>query len=296
MREAHAQVAAIASWLDGRGVKRGDRVAIAMRNYPEWMLIYWACACLGVAAVGMNAWWVPEEMEFGLKDAAPKVLFCDAERLARIAERPAMTSGITVVAIRAPAPDGGLAWEEVIETRGALPDAEVDPDDDASIFYTSGTTGFPKGAQLTHRGCVSNLFSIMFSGQVQALATSRATGVAIDPNAPVPVPVGLITTPLFHVTANNCGAYAITAGGRKDGADVPLGRQGSPDPDRARAGHLHERRAGDGAGTALPPRFRARTTSRASSPSPAAARSCRRTWSPRSTPRSPPPGRTPATA
>ena len=213
--EAHARVAAIAAWLASRGVTRGDRVAIAMRNYPEWMLIYWACVCLGVAVVGMNAWWVAEEMEFGLKDSAPKVLFCDAERLARIAERPSLATGITVVAVRAPAPVGGFAWEEVIETAGALPDAAVDPDDDASIFYTSGTTGFPKGAQLTHRGCIANLFSMMFSGQVQALATARATGVAIDPNAPVPVPVGLITTPLFHVTANNCGAYALTAAGGK---------------------------------------------------------------------------------
>ncbi len=213
--EAHARVAAVAAWLTARGVTRGDRVAIAMRNYPEWMLIYWACVCLGVAAVGMNAWWVPEEMEFGLKDAAPKVLFCDAERLARIAERPSMVTDITVVAVRAPAPVGGLAWEEVIETPGALPDAAVDPDDDASIFYTSGTTGFPKGAQLTHRGCVSNLFSIMFSGQVTALATARATGVAIDPDAPPPIPAALITTPLFHVTANNCGAYAVTAAGGK---------------------------------------------------------------------------------
>ncbi len=71
--DAHARVAAVASWLTAQGVTRGDRVAIAMRNYPEWMLIYWACVCLGVAAVGMNAWWVPEEMEFGLKDSAPKV-------------------------------------------------------------------------------------------------------------------------------------------------------------------------------------------------------------------------------
>jgi long-chain acyl-CoA synthetase len=213
--EAHQRVAAIASWLDARGVERGDRVAIAMRNYPEWMLIYWACVCLGIAVVGMNAWWVPEEMEYGLKDSAPKVLFCDAERLARLAERPSMATGITVVAVRAPTPSDGVAWEDIIETPGALPDAVIDPDDDACIFYTSGTTGFPKGAQLTHRGCVSNLFSIMFSGQVTALATARATRVPIDPNAPAPIPAGLITTPLFHVTANNCGAYALTAAGGK---------------------------------------------------------------------------------
>ena len=214
--QAHAQVAAVAVWLTARGVKSGDRVAIAMRNYPEWMLIYWACVCLGVAAVGMNAWWVPEEMEYALKDSAPKVVFVDAERLARIGEKPDMTGGATVVAVRVPAlPAAVLDWRDVVATPGALPDAIVDPDSDACIFYTSGTTGFPKGAQLTHRGCIANLFSIMFAGQVQTLATARATGVVIDPAAPAAIPIVLTTTPLFHVTANNCGAYAATAGGGK---------------------------------------------------------------------------------
>jgi long-chain acyl-CoA synthetase len=95
-----------------------------------------------------------------------------------------------------------------------MPDVQVDSDADACIFYTSGTTGFPKGAQLTHRGCIANLFNMMFSGQVQALAVQRATGVVVDPAA-VPIPVALLTTPLFHVTANNCGAYAVTAAGGK---------------------------------------------------------------------------------
>ncbi|MFO1013330.1 MAG: class I adenylate-forming enzyme family protein [Caulobacteraceae bacterium] len=214
--QAHRDVAAIAAWLTAQGVKRGDRVAIAMRNYPEWMLIYWACVCLGVAAVGMNAWWVTDEMEYALKDSAPKVLFADAERIARVVERPSILGSAKLVAVRAPAAAGSIAYEDVIAGGGAMPDVEVDPDDDACIFYTSGTTGFPKGAQLTHRGCAGNLFNIMFSGQVQALATMKATGAAPDPSAPPPpVPASLLTTPLFHVTANNCGAYILTAAGGK---------------------------------------------------------------------------------
>ena len=214
--QAHVQVNAIAAWLWTQGVRPGDRVAIAMRNYPEWLLIYWACVSIGVAVVGMNAWWTAEEMEYALKDSAPKVVFCDGERLARIMERPDMAAATMLVATRAAdLPAGVLPWSDVLKDGGTMPEVAVDPDADACIFYTSGTTGFPKGAQLTHRGCIANLFNMMFSGQAQTLATQRATGVAPDPTAPVPIPVALLTTPLFHVTANNCGAYAVTAGGGK---------------------------------------------------------------------------------
>jgi len=214
--QAHAQVNAIAAWLWDQGVRPGDRAAIAMRNYPEWMLIYWACVCIGVAAVGMNAWWTAEELEYALKDSAPKVVFCDAERLLRILERPGMSGAAKLVATRVDEPTAGIVpYADVLKNGGTMPQVDIDPDADACIFYTSGTTGNPKGAQLTHRGCVSNLFNIMFAGQATTLATQRATGVAPDPNAPLPIPVTLITTPLFHVTANNCGAYATTAAGGK---------------------------------------------------------------------------------
>lgn len=213
--EAHRRVASIANWLLDQGVKPGDRIAIAMRNYPEWMLIYWAGVSIGVAVVGMNAWWTAAEMAYGLKDSAPKVVFADAERLARIAEQPDMLGEARLVAVRAEPPAGAIPFAETLARGGELPMLPIDPDADACIFYTSGTTGFPKGAQLTHRGCVNNLMNMMFAGQVTALATARGTGVMPDPDAPVPIPVTLVTTPLFHVTANNCGAYATTAAGGK---------------------------------------------------------------------------------
>jgi long-chain acyl-CoA synthetase len=214
--EAHRQVAAVGAWLASRGIGRGDRVAIAMRNYPEWLLIYWACVCLGVAAVGMNAWWVADEIDYAVKDSAPKAIFCDSERLARLTERPATAEGIPLVVTRADKlPAGATPWSEVLAHGGTLPEAAVDPDDDACVFYTSGTTGVPKGAQLTHRGCVANLFSMVFAAQVTARATMEALAVIPDPNAPAPIPTALLTTPLFHVTANNCGAYAVTAAGGK---------------------------------------------------------------------------------
>lgn len=209
--QAHEQVAAVAAWLAAQGVEPGDRVAIAMRNYPEWMLIYWACVSCGIAVVGMNAWWTTEEMAYALHDSAPKVVFLDAERLERLQARPGLAGSMKLVGVRTPDAPGVTPWSDVIANSGAMPDVTVDPDSDACIFYTSGTTGSPKGAQLTHRGCVANLFNMMYAGASIALATQRATGV--EPPAEAPIPVTLITTPLFHVTANNCGAYITTAAG-----------------------------------------------------------------------------------
>jgi len=210
--EAHKRVAAIAAWMLAEGVQPGDRVAVAMRNYPEWMLIYWAAISIGVAVVGMNAWWVADEVEFALNDSEPKIVFCDRERLDRILERPATAARCKLVATRTETlPPGVIPWSDVVAKEAALPDVAIDPDADACIFYTSGTTGRPKGAQLTHRGCINNLMNMSFAGQATALAMHKATGVA-PPETP-PTPVALLTTPLFHVTANNCGAYAVTAGG-----------------------------------------------------------------------------------
>ena len=210
--ETHARTRAVANWLLAQGVRPGERVAISMRNYPEWMIIYWACCSVGITVVGMNAWWTAEEMGFALRDSEPKVLFLDIERLQRVREKPEIADGMTLAGVRLPEPaEGVIPWEDVIATGGTLPDVTVDPDSDACIFYTSGTTGTPKGAQLTHRGCVANLMNMLYSRAASALAVQWATGEA--PPDPPPVPVTLITTPLFHVTANNCGAYASTASG-----------------------------------------------------------------------------------
>ncbi|MEM9570556.1 MAG: class I adenylate-forming enzyme family protein [Pseudomonadota bacterium] len=210
--EAHRIVNSVAGWLFEQGVRPGDRVAIAMRNYPEWMLIYWACAAVGVAVVGMNAWWTEPEMAYGINDAEPKFVFVDKERLTRIHNNPEIKSPPRLITVRVDeALAGATDWREIISTDRALPSVEIDPDSDACIFYTSGTTGFPKGAQLTHRGCVANLINLQYAAVSAMLAVQSATGV--EPPAVLPIPVALITTPLFHVTANNCGAYRVTAAG-----------------------------------------------------------------------------------
>ncbi|MEE4297814.1 MAG: class I adenylate-forming enzyme family protein [Pseudomonadales bacterium] len=216
--EAHAEVAAIASWLWDQGVRPGDTVAIAMRNYPEYMLLYWGIVSMGAVVMGMNAWWVGPEMVFALKDAKPKVIFGDGERLEHLAPHVGEFPEAIFVSVRAELdyePKTFHYATDVRTHRGTLPDVTIDPDSDACIFYTSGTTGHPKGAQQTHRGCVNNVMNLAFAAGVSA-AAGVARGV-IDPATleNPPQGVSLVTTPLFHVTANNCVAQGATLSGGK---------------------------------------------------------------------------------
>lgn len=215
--QAHEKAASIANWLSQQGVKPGDRVAIAMRNYPEWMLAYWAITSMGAVVVGMNAWWVPAEMKYALVDSSPKVMICDKERLAQFEQIRGEFPELLVAVVRMDEPTNGQAtdWAEVLNTAPEMPQLTIDPDDDACIFYTSGTTGKPKGAQLTHRGCVSNLMNVAFSTTVQSAALAKASGKAPAAANPDEIQCALVATPLFHVTANNCVAHAISAVGGK---------------------------------------------------------------------------------
>jgi acyl-CoA synthetase (AMP-forming)/AMP-acid ligase II len=226
--EADALIRALAARLvDTYGVEPGDRVAIAMRNYPEWVLGYWAVVSIGAACVGMNAWWTSEEMAYGLSDSRPKVLIADAERVERVLpvlDRLRAEAPLHLMTVRydGELPDDADRWEDVIDPSSApadLPTVEIDPDDDSCIFYTSGTTGFPKGAQLTHRGSVHNLLNLAFMTTCAGLAASKA---GVTPAAPATNADGspkqnvfMAPTPLFHVTANNCLLHPATISGSK---------------------------------------------------------------------------------
>ncbi len=224
--EAHRQVARFANWLVDNDVRPGDRVAIAMRNYPEWMLAYWASISIGATAVGMNAWWTEPEMAFGLRDATPKILVCDHERLNRLLPQRAELPDCRIVGVRIPEPLPAdvIDWAEVCrgsEGADVMPEVSVDADQDACIFYTSGTTGRPKGAQLTHRGCVNNLLSLVFWNMTQSAASQLARSSSSTAGEPEGAEASggqlssLVCTPLFHVTANNCIAHSMTLAGGK---------------------------------------------------------------------------------
>ena len=220
--EIDAQVRALADVLTTTcGVGPGDRVAVAMRNYPEWIVSYWAIISIGAAVVGMNAWWTSAEMVYGLSDSQPKLLIADSERVANVVpvlEELRSQRPLPIVAVRhqGELPDDAWHWNDIVveaNAPDALPDVAIDPDDDATIFYTSGTTGFPKGAQLTHRGSVTNLMNLAFmQAWSQAVLQARHPELVkeVDPAART---VSLAPTPLFHVTACNCGLHPVTLTG-----------------------------------------------------------------------------------
>ncbi|WP_017624481.1 class I adenylate-forming enzyme family protein [Nocardiopsis chromatogenes] len=199
------------------GVAKGDRVALALRNYPEWVIAYYAAASIGAVLVPLNAWWKGEELEFGLTDSGAKLLVADGERIAALGEAlPRL--GLPVIAVRAdgPLPQAARPWPEVlgeVAPDAEPPAADLHPDDPANIFYTSGTTGRPKGAVGSHRNMISNqvsadyarIRSLMRLGldMPDAQAFLDAVGAATV----------LCTVPLFHTTGAQSVMYPALAKG-----------------------------------------------------------------------------------
>jgi long-chain acyl-CoA synthetase len=201
--EVMARVDALAATLVERyGITKGDRVAVSMRNYPEWIMTYAASLSIGAVAVCLNAWWTTDEMHYGLEDSGAKVLVADEERVERVA--PLLADGRTdvqVIAVRTPdpLPTGVVHLDDVLLTGAPMPDVAIDADDDATILYTSGTTGEPKGALSSHRAVISALMAFGCRATVNALMTAPAEGEEPKPAHPYPTCFILIV-PLFHVT------------------------------------------------------------------------------------------------
>ncbi len=194
----YAAAARVATVLvNDYSVKRGDRVAISMRNYPEWILSFMAVTAVGGIAVAMNALWRPDEMAFGLSDSGAKVLIADQERLDRFADiSPALD--IQVIAVRAEATDHAnladlvSAYADVTE----MPAQAPDPEDDATLMYTSGSTGNPKGVA----SCHINIISALMSWELD-----QTTAIALmdePPAQPEHPPATLLAVPLFHATGS----------------------------------------------------------------------------------------------
>src|SRR5262245_8899732 len=193
------------------GVAPGDRVAIAMRNYPEWIIAFAAINSVGAVAVSLNAWWTADELDYGLRDSGSRVLVAAVER----AERAAMTLsavGIRAIAVRsggAALPAGAERYEDAISLGAAMPDVAIDPHADATILYTSGTTGRPKGAVSTHHAVLSALLCFGCQAFARGLLNPET-----EPQKKHPTSF-ILAVPLFHVTGCVAVMLSCVAAGCK---------------------------------------------------------------------------------
>ncbi|HEX5379505.1 MAG TPA: class I adenylate-forming enzyme family protein [Phenylobacterium sp.] len=220
----HRAVAALAIRLQADGVRKGDRVAVIMRNLPEWVAAFYAAASLGAIVTPLNAWWTGPELEYGLTDSGSKVVVMDAERYERMTEHLPNCHDLVRVYVSRSREEIAhplvTPLESVIGTPDtwaslpdqAIPPVDILPDDDATIFYTSGTTGKPKGALATQRGVNSNIMAGAIAGARTFLRRGEQPP-APDPDGPQRA--SLISVPFFHAT----GCFAVLnpslAGGAK---------------------------------------------------------------------------------
>ena len=207
--EAYSKSAQIAHLLIQQyGINKGDRVAISMRNCPEWVLSFMAVTSIGGIAVAMNSLWRPDEMAYGLIDSGAKVLLADEERLARFAQienTPEKIVDVQTIAIRTSAypnsPELSALLEQQANAHGvlAMPDQRPHAEDDATILYTSGSTGHPKGVVSCHK----NILAALMSWELD-----QTCAIAMLPEPPPPPQqqaATLLAVPLFHAT----GSHAV---------------------------------------------------------------------------------------
>ncbi|WP_269716408.1 class I adenylate-forming enzyme family protein [Caulobacter sp. NIBR2454] len=227
-------VVAFAAELLSFGVQKGDRIALVMRNLPEWPVAFYAGVSVGAIVTPLNAWWTGAELEYGLTDSGAKVLIVDAERFERLAEHLPNCPELQRVYVSREVDEVTHPYVCKLESKiGApndwakLPDAplptvEIQPDDDATIFYTSGTTGKPKGALATQRNINSNILAALCSGARPFLRRGEAPP-APDPDAPQKA--SLLSVPFFHAT----GCFAVLNPSLFGGAKLVMMRKWDPE-------------------------------------------------------------------
>ncbi len=192
------------------GIHKGDRVAIAMRNYPEWMAAYIGITCVGATVVPLNSWGVADDLEYALSDSESKLVFVDQQRYDMLKGRYQRLDIVPVV-VRPTGDKHGseaLIYQDFIggAKNVSMPEVAIDADDDVMIMYTSGTTGRPKGALSTQRGLCQSVFNMEFMGAAMAPANeARVATIAAKGYEPS----NLMSVPLFHVSG--CHATFLTS-------------------------------------------------------------------------------------
>ncbi|MDX1735882.1 MAG: class I adenylate-forming enzyme family protein, partial [Halioglobus sp.] len=204
---------AIGAALQGAGIGKGDRVALAMRNYPEWMAAYIGVVSVGAVVVPVNSWGQPADVIYTVNDAGAKLVICDQQRYDGIHEQLA-AGGVALVIARPadPADPAGLPAFLAGREGAALTPVDIDTGDLAMIMYTSGTSGKPKGAASTHRAICQAIYNMECSAIAAAMTNGELIGAMLEKGFE---PTSLLAVPLFHVSGCHAQFFANLRGGRR---------------------------------------------------------------------------------
>ena len=209
----------VAAGLADVGIVHGDRVAVLSANNPEWCLSFWATVNLGGVLVGLNGWWKTDEVLYGLQDSGARVLVADRGRFVRIADQLDLLPNLEAVYLIDADPhefgdDPRLhRFDELTQRLGTgFPDTPIDEAEPAVIFYTSGTTGRPKGAISSHRNMIANLQNTIYNGVAMVMRTPTD---GVGGGGEAPRTTALLTSPLFHVSGCHSSLVVGTLGGLK---------------------------------------------------------------------------------
>ncbi len=202
MKEVDALAFALVNHFD---IKVGDRVGIAMRNLPEWVVSFAAILSVGAISVSLNAWWTEDELDYAINDSGLSLLIGDSERISR-AQDVCQRAGVPMLAVRVdelqPLGHGVQLWNDAVVRGATMPDVAIGPENDATILYTSGTTGFPKGAVSTHGAICQTLMAFLSSSTINGARRGPSeSGSGVQPSF-------ILIVPLFHVT----GCIAVMMG------------------------------------------------------------------------------------
>ena len=222
--DAWQNAAKAANALLAEGCKRGDRIGISLRNYPEWIWAFMGITAIGGVAVALNAWWTAEEMIYGIKDSGLRLLFADRERVDRISPH-TEELGLKVVSIRDPE-NRYIPFDDfLLNASIEMPDIDIDSSESATLLYTSGSTAHPKGVLSKHVSIANALLGWEAGGMVgmrmmqlmrEASGESAPQPAAVhQPQTPPLRPAGILSVPLFHVTGLVVQLLSCFRGGRK---------------------------------------------------------------------------------
>lgn len=204
---------ALAAALQAFGIARGDRVALAMRNYPEWMSGFIAIVSIGGVVVPVNSWGKPADVAFTVEDAGARLVICDQQRYDGIAERMAEL-GIRALVARPDNPDDPASLQSFVDAcdTAAPEPVALDGNDLAMIMYTSGTSGKPKGAVSTHRAICQALYNMECAAIAAAMTNGDLVGAMLERGFE---PTSLLAVPLFHVSGCHAQFLSNLRAGRR---------------------------------------------------------------------------------